>query len=316
MLWETTDAMVALKTRFGFANAEDAVAWVDDALRKHWGMESLSCRRLVLSDHNALAWVETSEDALVVKWTNNTSRFDKLHALAELTGWLSSRDLPVSHHLPALDGSMQLRHDGASLSVQRHVDGGLLEVADPGQVAAAGRLLAHVQNALRDYPHPSTVDDPNSHPVPMGRHLRSWLEIDHPEVPAGVLQRLAELVEGAPPEPRDTQLVHGDLRSANVLCRGVGIAALLDFEESHFENPVTELARACVLLGTRFRDWAPIPYSVQRNFLDAYETVRPLTSAERYWCHMLVLWLTALFIPEGDDPQGWAQAAQRLSHRR
>ena len=52
--------------------------------------------------------------------------------------------------------------------------------------------------------------------------------------------------------------MHLDIRSANLLCDGDRIPAILDFEEAGIDYPVDDLAKAAVLLGTRFRDWAPV----------------------------------------------------------
>jgi len=116
---------------------------------------------------------------------------------------------------------------------------------------------------------------------------------------------LADVPSGGLP----VQLVHGDFRSANVLCAEEGIAAVIDFEEARFDHRIVELARSAVLLGTRFHDWGPVSSEVRSQFLDGYQSVRPLTADEAAWFPVLVLWPSLLMVPSGEDRAGWGAAA-------
>ncbi len=64
--------------------------------------------------------------------------------------------------------------------------------------------------------------------------------------------------------PRE-QLVHNDFRSANVLHDGTGITAVLDFEEVAYRSRVADLAKATVLLGTRYHNWGSTNQLVRRS---------------------------------------------------
>jgi homoserine kinase type II len=77
------------------------------------------------------------------------------------------------------------------------------------------------------------------------------------------------------------QLVHNDFRSANILQDGTKITAVLDFEEVTYRSRVADLAKATVLLGTRYHDWGPTNPVVRDAFVTAYSDVAPLTSDER-----------------------------------
>jgi homoserine kinase type II len=57
MLWESTDPHAALGKRFGFRDAPDAARWVAEVLEQHWAFEVTGCGRLVISDHNVVAWI-------------------------------------------------------------------------------------------------------------------------------------------------------------------------------------------------------------------------------------------------------------------
>nr|WP_071812515.1 phosphotransferase [Lentzea guizhouensis] len=120
---------------------------------------------------------------------------------------------------------------------------------------------------------------------------------------------LRRLLAGTPPGRLPTQLGHHDFRAANVLCAGTEVVAVLDFEEARFDHRVVELTRSAVLLGTRFRDWGPVPAEVHAEFRRGYESVRPLTPDEAGWWDVLLLWHALAMVPPGDDPTGWGPAA-------
>lgn len=61
LLWESADEHTALRERFGFEDLGHATGWLAATLREHWGLMLRSCRRLTISDHNAIAWVSTDE---------------------------------------------------------------------------------------------------------------------------------------------------------------------------------------------------------------------------------------------------------------
>src|SRR5687768_16347486 len=82
MLWEPHDPLGALGERFGFGDEEAAVHWVAAQLNEHWGVRIHSCERIVLSDHNALAWVGTSSGRLLAKWSVVPWLFERLAELA------------------------------------------------------------------------------------------------------------------------------------------------------------------------------------------------------------------------------------------
>ena len=86
-------------------------------------------------------------------------------------------------------------------------------------------------------------------------------------------------IDGGQPTPRQ-QLVHDDFRSANILHDGTSIAAVLDFEEVTYRTRVADLAKATVLLGTRYHDWGPTSQFVREAFVAAYSDQAPLTGAE------------------------------------
>lgn len=240
MLWESVDPAQALRQRFGFESPVAASDWLSGVLDRHWGLALGSCERLVLSSANALAWITVGERRMLAKWSMSTESFPRLAAVARLTGWLDERGVPVSAPQPAKDGRLQLELDGFSLALQHLVPGELLDIADAAQVQAAGEMLARLHTELAAYP---------------------------------------DTIPGAPPQP-GTQLVGNDFRSANILWADGRISAVLDLEEARYARRVDDLARAAVLLGTRYHHWTPTPPAVREAFVAAYQAPHPLTAGE------------------------------------
>lgn len=241
MLWESVDPEEALTQRFGFADAVSATGWMGDTLSDTWAIPVDDCDRLVISDRNLLAWITAGDRRLIAKWSVAPERFQRLADTATLIMWLHDKGIPVAAPVPARDGRLRVELDNVSLGVSPVIDGDLLDVRDPAQVAEAGRMLASLHDAMAAYPH-----------------------------------RI-----GGGPSSRDEQLVHNDFRSANVLHDGTGITAVLDFEEVTYRSRVSDLAKATALLGTRFHGWGPTSQLVREAFVGAYCDHSPLTNAEQ-----------------------------------
>lgn len=316
MLWEADDAGDALETRFGFSDGAAAGRWVVTTVVEQWGVRVGSCERIVISGHNALAWIRTPSGPMLAKWSVAPELFSGLAALARLTAWLEEKGLPVSAPVAALDGRIQVEIDGASLGLQRKIDGDLLDINDLDQVRAAGAVLARLHDTLAAYPDVDQMPGLVPPSASLAARVIGWLDSCPEHVPATARAALRRMVADTYSEPLPTQLVHGDFRSANVLCAGSTVAAVIDFEEARSDHGIVELARSAVMLGTRFRDWGPVSGEVRATFLDGYQSVRPLGRVEASWWDALVLWYSLVLIPTGNDPTGWGQAAMNQLRKR
>ena len=290
MLWETADPAEILSTRFHLSNADDAARRVTDLLWVHWGVTVSCCDRIVLSDHNALAWVTTPAGRMILKWSVAPDRFPRLQALSRLTTWLDSAGLPVSPPVPTLDGRLHLLVGGNSIGLQRHIDGELLDPSQPAQVRKAGVTLSRLHHALARYLDVGRIPDLTAPASPLSDQLSSWLDRHAAHVPPTVLGSLRQVSNQRLPDPGPAQIVHGDYRSANLIADDTQIRAVLDFEEVRIDYRIAELARSAVLLGTRFRHWEPVPVDVHRAFFDSYQDCQQLTSIETRWWKPLLLW--------------------------
>lgn len=308
MLWEQDAPEDVLQSRFGFDDAETASAWVIRHVENLWRIHVESCQRIVMSAHNALAWLATESGPMLLKWSIAAEAFPRLAATAELTNWLARRGVPVSAQITSLDGRIQIETAGVSMGLQRQIDGELLDVSDPEQVFAAGAALARLHDALREYPAAELIPGVAA-PRPLAERVAGWLDSSGQRVPAVARETLRRLVEQAGTSALSTQLIHGDFRAANVLFAGTDVAAILDLEEVWIDHPIMDVARSAVMLGTLFRDWGPVPHAVRVQFRAGYESELPLSAAEASWWDALVLWWSLALIPAGDDPTGWSAAA-------
>lgn len=240
MLWESVEPADALAKRFGFVDAASAVGWVGATLWDTWAIALDDCDRLVISAGNLLAWITADGRRLVAKWSVDPRLFQRLADTAALTAWLQANGVPVAAPILTRDGRLRVEVNNVSLGVYPVIDGELLEVDDPAHVAEAGQMLATLHDSMAAYPH----------------------RID------------GGLATGS------RQLVHNDFRSANILHDGTRITAVLDFEEVAYRTRVADLAKAAVLLGTRYHDWGPTSQPLREAFVAAYRSQAPLTSVE------------------------------------
>jgi homoserine kinase type II len=240
MLWESVDPAAALLERFGFVDAVSAAGWIGDALWDTWAIAVHNCDRLVISDRNLLAWVTIDGRHLIAKLSTSPPLFQRLADTATLRTWLQTHGIPVAAPIPTRGGRLQVELNSVSLGVCPVIEGDLLDVGDPAQVTEAGQMLAMLHGALAAYPH---------------------------------------RIDGGRPTGRE-QLVHNDFRSANILRGSTSITAVLDFEDVTYRTRVADLAKATVLLGTRYHDWGPTSAVVRDTFAAAYSGQAPLTSTE------------------------------------
>lgn len=103
-------------------------------------------------------------------------------------------------------------------------------------------------------------------------------------------------------------MIHLDYRAANILTGGSKVVGILDFDDMGWGFRVDDLAHASVVLATLFHDWGPTPPAAREALREGYESVWALSATESAWLELLTLWYGLIFVPEPDDPAGWAAA--------
>lgn len=318
MLWEASDPELTLQ-KFGFPDAGSAARWVAAIVGAGWGISVTQCERIVFSAGNALAWIATDRGPMIAKSSAYTEFHPHLEEASRLTSWLGDSSFPVSAPIPARSGGVRFRADGASIELQAVMEGSLLDAEDPAQAHMAGATLAQLHLLLEAYPHAGDVEGPPYHPRRDGTlraRIDTWLESEASGVPADLTALAARLSATAPDESPPTQVVHHDYRSANLLCNGAAMTAVLDFEEARPDHCVVDLAKASVLLGTRFRDWRPVSVGAREMFLEGYQSVRSLSDIEKGWLAVVILWWTLQGVVAGWwKPDAWLASARAQAER-
>lgn len=120
------------------------------------------------------------------------------------------------------------------------------------------------------------------------------------------------LIDGLPDLGTAAQLVHGDVRAANVLVDAGEVTALLDLDEVGLDQRVADLGRAAVLLATLYREWGPTPADARAALISGYCSVVELSDVELGWLDAVVLATATGMVPDGDDPTGWRGSLDEL----
>jgi Ser/Thr protein kinase RdoA (MazF antagonist) len=194
--------------------------------------------------------------------------------------------------------------------VQPRIDGELLDVTADTAVRKAGAALARLHGALATQRDGRLIKPGRftGGTLDLRRRVETWLRHEDTGRAPEASARLRRETDSLPPIDSEPQLIHNDYRASNILTDGSEITAVLDFDEVGLDYCVSDIANACVLLGTRFTQWQPTPEKARIALLEGYESVRPLTRLERQWLQALVLLRGIQAIPPGDDPAGWARA--------
>ena len=311
MLWESVEPKAALKERFGFDDFAAVCDWVTKALDTTWAITVTACPRMVISDQNAIFWVQSDRGDLVVKWSRARERFTSLDASTRLLRSVAGRGVPVAAPLATTDGVDRVILDGPSgelsVTVLPELSGDWLDVTDRAAVLSAGACLAELHQALGTGTL-TTAAEPALRAAGLTQGIGNWLASGDRGLAPTASRRLRDLLSEAPELDDEPQLVHNDFRAANILTRNSRVVGVLDFDEVVVEHRVHDLAKACVYLGTRFTAWQPTSGEVRQALRAGYESVRPLSPAEARWFEIIVLWHGILAIPGEHDPAGWASA--------
>ena len=324
MLWESVDPQIALQ-RFGFADAESTAQWVAEVVAAEWGTSVVSCERIVLSAGNALAWVTASDQRqLIAKWSVHPQLFARLAHVSRLTSWLDAQGFPVSAPISPLHGGPRAEVLGVSMELQAVVPGSLLDVRDPGQVRAAGAAHAALHGLLADYPAADGVERGSADFVertggqrarePLVDRIAHWLQSEAHRYPEILTRALSTLSPRH--QPSFLRRSSCTMTSEPPICCAED-AAWSRYSTSKRLLSIMRLStsrRAAVLLGTRFRDWKPIPPETRDTYLAGYGSVRPLSRAEASWMRTLILWST-LQIMHGWNPDEWLMSAMDEANR-
>lgn len=193
---------------------------------------------------------------------------------------LSARGCPVPRTMHDRDGASHRFHEGKALALIEFLPGVSVSDPTPAQAHAVGAALAKVHLAAADF----GCERANSMGLDAWKQLlgdcgREGLESIHAEL-AGIVERELALLSARWPRDLPRGVIHADLFPDNVLMLGDTVTGLIDFyfactDIIAYDVAVTHTAWCFSTDGTRF---CP---TLSGALMDGYNSVRPLTRAER-----------------------------------
>ena len=193
---------------------------------------------------------------------------------------LAAHDCPVPRTIHDRENRAFRFHDGKALALIEYLPGISVSEPSPAQAQSVGAALAKVHTSAGDFD--ATRDN--------GMALPAWREFAracsdeglssiHPELGRLVEKELGFL-ERHWPQDLPRSVIHADLFPDNVLMRGTEVTGLIDFyfacnDITAYDVAVTHAAWCFDDTGQRF------DRELSQALLTGYESVRPLTAAER-----------------------------------
>jgi len=228
--------------------------------------------------------IETSENGqarrFILTMYEKRVEIDDLPFFLGLLDHLAERGCPVPRTIHDRDNRPFSLHDGKALALIEFLPGVSVSDPTPAQARAVGAALAQIHLAAADFPR----ERPND----LG--ISAWQELAHAcgaEGLASIHPELGTLVDReldrlARQWPRDLprSVIHADLFPDNVLILGDRVSGLIDFyfacsDITAYDVAVAHAAWCFSADGRRF------DRKLSAELLDGYESVRPLSAAER-----------------------------------
>ena len=212
------------------------------------------------------------------------------HAVQE---YLGKREFSIPRLLRNRGGDT-LTVDGNEIyAISEFVKGFDFDAVQPtGALQSAGETLGRMHNELQGFRSPVDFQWTPMHDEVIGT-LRQRLErirtaasetSGYPVSESRIAERMTEverLAENPTVSDGGDWIIHGDYRAQNLKFDAGGkVKAILDFDSARPADRVTDLAYALVFFPAVYQD-TPLTPNQKSVFLEAYETVCPLTPTER-----------------------------------
>lgn len=198
----------------------------------------------------------------------------------DLLDHLATHGCPVPRTMHDREGASHRFHEGKALALIEFLPGVSVSDPTPAQVWSVGAALAQVHLAAVGFDSKRANSmGPATWRQLLGDCGSDGLETIHPEL-ARVVERELALLAAHWPADLPQGVIHADLFPDNVLMLGDKVTGLIDFyfactDISAYDVAVTHAAWCFSADGTRFRP------ELSTALLEGYESVRPLSPAER-----------------------------------
>ena len=256
--------------------------------------------------------------------------------------FLYQEDFPVPRLLLNNSGETfsvcdQPPQTGEAYALSEFIEGSDYDIANSEHLRASGEMLGRLHQQLLQF-------QPKVQPAGPPLETETFIQLQerlsrlHPVVEKGPVSlaqidswiREVEVLKssvGALYDPRYEQdwLIHGDYRAQNLKFDGMGIRAILDLDTACSAPRLYDLGYALMFFPAVYQD-IPLTTNQQSAFLRAYESICPLSEAEREMLptHLrlaflrgMTLWLDLYYFAGMSDRtrpwiQGYLQHTQSL----
>ncbi len=212
------------------------------------------------------------------------------HAVQE---YLGKREFPIPRLLRNRRGDTLTVDENEIYAISEFVEGFDFDaVQSTGALQSAGETLGRMHNELQGFRSPVDFQWTPMHDEVIGT-LRQRLErirtaaSETSGYPVSESQidewktEVERLAENPPVSDGGDWIIHGDYRAQNLKFESEGkVKAILDFDSARPASRVTDLAYALVFFPAVYQD-TPLTLHQKSVFLDAYETVCPVTPSVR-----------------------------------
>ncbi|MCM8729432.1 homoserine kinase [Hephaestia sp. GCM10023244] len=223
--------------------------------------------------------VDTTQDRFILTLYEKRVAAADLPFFMALLDHLADRGNPVPPAIPDRTGREIQELEGRPACLIKFLPGVSVTHPTPAQARAAGAAMADLHRALADF----TLERPNTLGPDEWPRLLARCGDDLDGIAPGLKTTLDTAltdVLGKWPEGLARSAIHADLFPDNVLMRGDSVSGLIDFYFACTDIRAYDLA----VMHSAWAfdpDGAPADPAVGRALVDGYESVLPLTEAER-----------------------------------
>lgn len=221
--------------------------------------------------------LETAQGRFILTLYEKRVREEDLPFFLTLMNHVREYGLPCPRPVPGRDGIVLRRLKGRPAALVTFLPGKSSEQPDETRTRAAGAVLAQLHEAARDFPGSRTNALGPSAWRGLFQDCRPGADTVTPGLGSAIRNELDFLARTWPVD-LPTGIIHGDLFPDNVLYEDVEVSGVIDFYFAAVDMLAFDLA-VC-LNAWCFGPEGFLPDHA-RALVGGYESVRPLTAAER-----------------------------------
>lgn len=232
--------------------------------------------------------INSSNQALILTLYEDTNLETVLQKV-RVQQTLLQQSIPCSQFLDNLQGKFIDEYLGKPITLQRKLAGNINYPINPQLCQQLGTLLARFHLAVLDY---SNVPE-NPRGIPWIYSIADSLEEKLSDEDFAILQQELSYLSRFSQLSLPAGVIHGDLFPDNVLVKESEISAILDFDYACHEVLIFDIGIAINAWCSRVD--GSLDRLLMRDFLQAYNQIRPLSEHENLAIPMVLRWTALRF---------------------